>query len=117
MLTWYSFYSGVIDLAALFNSHTPLANQTFINSNAVFSRLSPPACTDPHSLSVCSLLSARRVCISLARPQGSKLQFSSFICHIYLIEGRMASQMVVPASKDTLFMRGFSARREIDEIR
>ena len=32
-------------------------------------------------------------------------------------EDRMASQMVVPASKDTLFMRGFSARRSVDDIR
>jgi len=29
----------------------------------------------------------------------------------------MASQMVIPASNDTLFIRGFSSRHHIDEIR
>ena len=29
----------------------------------------------------------------------------------------MASSMVIPASKDTLFMRGFSSRQDIDDLR
>ena len=29
----------------------------------------------------------------------------------------MASSMVIPASKDTLFMRGFSSRQDIDGLR
>ena len=30
---------------------------------------------------------------------------------------KMASQMVIPQSNDTLFIRGFSSRHHIDEIR
>jgi len=37
---------------------------------------------------------------------------------IYVVKcEKMASQMVIPASNDTLFIRGFSSRHHIDEIR